>query len=127
MTPSRSFLNCTDYSFLLLFLLYHHDSSIVWAGFCKVYYLFPHSTTTKQGIPHDIQTMHELWGVESYRKQNRYCSTACLIDLINDLEVSEEKDKLMETHARLSNIYNDLSVTYHSEKSSNPNNSLVLG
>ena len=71
--------------------------------------------------------MHELWGVESYRKQNRYCSTVCLIDLINDLEVSEEKDKLMETHARLSNIYNDLSVTYHSEKSSNPNNSLVLG
>ena len=46
-------------------------SSIVWAGFPYVYYFFPYSKTTEQGIPHDIQTMHELWGVASYRKQNK--------------------------------------------------------
>ena len=106
---------------------YSFHSSIVWAGFRKVYYLFPYSTTTKQGIPHDIQTMHELWGVKSYQKQNRYCSTACLMDLITALESSKEKDKLLEAHGRLASIYDTLSVTYHEEKSNNPNNSLVLG
>ena len=49
------------------------------------------------------------------------------MDLITDLEESKEKDILMETHTRLTNIYNTLSSTYHKEKSNNPNNSLVLG
>ena len=89
--------------------------------------MFPYSTTTKQGIPHDIQTMHELWGVKNYRKQNQYCSTACLMGLITALESSKEKDKLLEAHGRLASIYDTLSVMYHEEKSNNPNNSLVLG
>ena len=46
-------------------------SSIVWSGFKKVFYLFPYLTTSKQGIPHDIDIMHELWGVPSYQRQNK--------------------------------------------------------
>jgi len=102
-------------------------SSIVWAGFRKVYYFFPYSKTTEQGIPHDIQTMHELWGVPTYRKQNKYCSTACLIELIDKLEEGEEKDELKAIEKRLTGVYDSLSEKYHTEKASNPNNSLVLG
>ena len=102
-------------------------SSIVWAGFPYVYYFFPYSKTTEQGIPHDIQTMHELWGVASYRKQNKYCSTACLMELIENLKDGEEKNELMEIQDRLINVYDSLSEKYHSEKTTNKNNSLVLG
>ncbi len=107
--------------------IFHDFSSIVWAGFRKVYYLFPYATTAEQGIPHDIRTMHELWGVGTYRKQNRYCATACLLDLINSLDSSEEKEALLESHNRLTSAYNKLSATYHENKISNPNNTLVLG
>ena len=102
-------------------------SSIVWAGFRKVFYLFPYSITSEQGIPHDIQTMHELWGVSTYRKNNRYCSTACLIDLIDRLDDSEEKRVLLEKQAHLISVYMALSTQYHDEKSANPSNSLILG
>lgn len=102
-------------------------SSIVWAGFTKVFYLFPYSITSDQGIPHDIRTMHELWGVSSYRKQNRYISTACLMDLIDQLPDSEEKSKLSEMQKLLIDVYAFLSNQYHQEKVSNADNSLVLG
>jgi hypothetical protein len=99
----------------------------VWAGFKKVYYLFPYAVTSAQGIPHDIQTMHELWGVPTYRKQNRYCSTACLMDLIQDLDDGEVKQSLLERQSKLILLYEDLSTTYHDEKGNNTKNSLVLG
>lgn len=102
-------------------------SSIVWAGFTKVFYLFPYSITSDQGIPHDIRTMHELWGVSTYRKQNRYISTACLMDLIDQLPESREKSELIETQKRLCDVYDSLSHQYHEEKLSNAENSLVLG
>jgi tRNA(Arg) A34 adenosine deaminase TadA len=38
-------------------------SGILWSGFTKVYYFFPYTSTAAQGIPYDINTMHELWGV----------------------------------------------------------------
>ena len=99
----------------------------MWAGFTKVYYLFPYSVTSDQGIPHDIRTMHELWGVSTYRKQNRYVSTACIMDLIDELPESQDKEKLLETQSRLCDIYASLSNLYHTEKLSNADNSLVLG
>lgn len=102
-------------------------SSIVWAGFQSVYYFFPYSKTTEQGIPHDIDTMHELWGVSTYRKQNKYVSTACLMDLIGNLDDGKEKKELVEIQDRLIKVYDTLSEKYHSEKKENPNNSLVLG
>lgn len=36
-------------------------SSILWSGFHQIFYFFPYSITSAQGIPHDINTMHELW------------------------------------------------------------------
>jgi tRNA(Arg) A34 adenosine deaminase TadA len=102
-------------------------SYIVWAGFPTVYYFFPYSKTTEQGIPHDVRTMHELWGVSSYRKQNKYCSTGCLMELIEGLEDGPAKDELKGIEERLVEVYVGLSEKYHSEKAENPNNSLVLG
>ena len=103
-------------------------SSIVWCGFHTVYYFFPYHITSEQGIPHDINTMHELWGVNSYRKQNKYVSTECLMDLIANLDDSlPEKEELRSLQEELIGIYDKLSGKYHSEKADNTNNTLVLG
>lgn len=102
-------------------------SSILWAGFTKVYYFFPYTSTTSQGIPHDINTMHELWGVNSYRKQNKFLSTACIMDLIDNLEDGKEKEELMRMKDDLIQAYDELSKKYHEEKVLNADNSLVLG
>lgn len=102
-------------------------SSILWAGFQTLYYFFPYSITSAQGIPHDIATMHELWGVTSYRKQNKYLSSACLMDLVEALPAGPEKDELVEVQNRLLAAYDKLANHYHTEKVNNPDNSLVLG
>ena len=102
-------------------------SSIVWGGFKRVFYLFPYAITSDQGIPHDIDTMHELWGVNSYRKQNKYISTACVMDMIDGLGDSTEKSELLKRKEKLVSIYMDLANKYHEEKVANSNNSLVLG
>ena len=71
--------------------------------------------------------MHELWGVNSYRKRNTYISSVCILDLIDELDDAEPKKKeLQATVERLTAAYDALSKKYHSEKASNPNNSLVL-
>jgi tRNA(Arg) A34 adenosine deaminase TadA len=103
-------------------------SSIVWAGFQKVYYLFPYTLTASQGIPHDLNIMHELWGVSTYRKQNKYCSTTCLMDLVQELSDEDPlKQKLQATLARLVAVYDALSNQYHTEKADNTSNSLAFG
>jgi len=102
-------------------------SSIVWSGFNKCFYFFPYSITSAQGIPHDINTMHELWGVNTYRKTNKYCATAGLMELIDDLPEGVEKTELKAQEKRLLDAYDKLANKYHSEKANNVNNSLVLG
>lgn len=102
-------------------------SSILWAGFNTVYYLFPYALTSSQGIPHDINTMHELWGVTSYRKNNKYLSTGCIMEMIAAMEEGEDKRLLIELQNKLLERYDKLSIKYHSEKASNENNSLILG
>ena len=103
-------------------------SSIVWTGFEKVYYLFPYSLTKEQGIPYDINIMHELWGVDSYRKQSKFCSTACLMDLVENLpDDNPKKKELQKTMEELKVKYEKLSKMYHSEKSTNEDNSLAFG
>ncbi|KAL3923714.1 MAG: hypothetical protein SGILL_001492 [Bacillariaceae sp.] len=102
-------------------------SSILWAGFNTVYYFFPYSITSAQGIPHDIATMHELWGVNSYRKQNKYMSTGCIMDMIAELPEGDTKTVLVDLQNKLLDDYDKLANKYHSEKAANENNSLVLG
>lgn len=72
--------------------------------------------------------MHELWGVSTYRKENKYLSSACLMELVHALpETDPLKPELLETQARLLALYDALANQYHSEKMENPQNSLVLG
>mmetsp|Transcript_53493 Transcript_53493/g.130237 ORF Transcript_53493/g.130237 Transcript_53493/m.130237 type:complete len:230 (-) Transcript_53493:589-1278(-) len=102
-------------------------SSILWAGFNKIYYFFPYSITADQGIPHDINTMHELWGVNTYRKQNKYLSSSCIMELVDSLPEDDPlKSTLVEQQQRLLKKYEVLANKYHSEKANNKNNSLVL-
>ena len=102
-------------------------ASILWSGFNKIFYFFPYATTSAQGIPHDINTMHELWGVASYRRRNKYFASACLQDLIEELEEGDAKTKLKGQSERLLGAYNAVSDQYHREKAGNENNTLVLG
>mmetsp|Transcript_29213 Transcript_29213/g.64410 ORF Transcript_29213/g.64410 Transcript_29213/m.64410 type:complete len:248 (+) Transcript_29213:143-886(+) len=102
-------------------------ASILWTGFNRIFYFLPYSTTTAQGIPHDINTMHELWGVNSYRKRNKYFSSACIQELIDALDDGEVKTALQEQSGSLLKRYNDLAAKYHTEKATNDKNSLVLG
>ena len=99
-------------------------SSIVWAGFEKVFYLFSYDTTAEQGIPHDLDIMHELWGVQSYQRCNKFCSTACIIDLINSVSNSTMRKELEQTVQRLTDIYAKISEKYHKNKNINQQNSL---
>ena len=71
-------------------------SGITWTGFERVFYFFPYEITSEQGIPHDMNIMHELWGVKSYRKQNQFCNTANLMEMIRNLEESEHKNELIK-------------------------------
>lgn len=71
--------------------------------------------------------MHELWGVNSYRKRNKYISAVGIMDLIEDLEDGAEKEELKAMSDALIDAYDKLSKKYHSEKAQNENNSLVLG
>jgi hypothetical protein len=71
--------------------------------------------------------MHELWGVSTYRKQNKYLSTGCIMDVVEALPDGDEKTELKEIQDRLLKTYDELAEKYHSEKASNENNSLVLG
>ena len=102
-------------------------SSILWAGFKRIYYFLPYETTTAQGIPHDINTMHELWGVNTYRKRNKYFASACIQEAIEALEEGTTKEALQKQSADLLSRYNELAEKYHAEKAVNKSNSLVLG
>jgi tRNA(Arg) A34 adenosine deaminase TadA len=86
-------------------------SSILWSGFHTVYYLFSYQTTKAQGIPYDIETMHELWGVNTYRKCNKYLTSVCLLDCINALpdDNDGEKTALQQQVATLVDEYDQIS------------------
>lgn len=101
-------------------------SSIVWAGFQKVYYLFPYEATTAQGIPHDVNIMNELWGAR-YREENQFCSSSCIIELCMRLKDDEVREKLRQRIKQITNRYDELSKTYHTEKVDNEQNNLVFG
>lgn len=70
--------------------------------------------------------MHELWGVNTYRKQNKYMSTGCIMEMVDALPDGDEKAELKEIQDRLLKRYDELANKYHSEKANNENNSLVL-
>ena len=102
-------------------------ASILWSGFNKIFYWLPYETTTAQGIPHDVDTMHELWGVTEYRRRNKYFALVYLQTLIDELPESDLKESIMAQSRRLLGMYDAMSDQYHKEKDDNENNTLVLG
>ena len=105
-------------------------SAIVWSGFCKCFYLYPYETTRDQhGIPHDLNIMYELWRVERYSRRNSFCSTAGILDIIDalpDNDGEEHKAELLATVERITSKYDELTPKYHSEKASNPKNTMAF-
>ena len=72
--------------------------------------------------------MHELGGVATYRKQNKFCTTSCLMELVDELSEEEPKKKVLQAIIqRLMVSYDDLSKQYHTEKANNEENSLAFG
>ena len=102
-------------------------SAIVWSGFRRCFYLYPYETTRDQhGIPHDLEIMYELWRVERYSKRNSFCSTAGLLDLVQALPQGTERTELLATVGRITGKYEELTPKYHSEKASNPKNTMAF-
>eukprot|EP00913_Durusdinium_trenchii_P034867 g32615.t1 len=100
-------------------------SAIVWAGYKKIIYLFPYESTRDQGIPHDLQIMHELWAVERYQACNKFCASAGIPDLIEALP-EKARAPLKEQVARITARYAELSQKYHQELSANSENTLAF-
>lgn len=102
-------------------------SAILWGGWSKCWYFFGYAATSAQGIPHDINVMHELWGVNRYRVQNKYLSSASIMDAIAALPDGIQKTELLEIQERLIKQYKQLSDKYHNNKVNNADNSLAFG
>lgn len=100
-------------------------SGIVWSGFKKCFYLYPYETTKAQGIPHDLSIMYNLWQVPRYAPCNAFTSTAGIYAQIENCEGSV-RDELLKTAERITKKYDELSTRYHSEKTSNPGNTLAF-
>ena len=106
-------------------------SAIVWSGFRKCFYLYPYETTRQHGIPHDLNIMYELWRVQRYSSENSFCSTAGILDIIealpDDVDEGEvHKAELRATVERITGKYDELTSKYHSEKASNPKNTMAF-
>merc|ERR1719277_2338979 len=100
-------------------------SSITWSGFKKCFYLFGFERVKDEGIPHDLNILHELWQVQSYARCNKFISTAGLFDEIDKCQ-DPDKTELQETAERITRKYDELARKYHSEKTQNPQNTLVF-
>jgi tRNA(Arg) A34 adenosine deaminase TadA len=92
-------------------------SSIVWSGFTRVYYFFGYEETKDQGIPHDINIMHELWGVPTYRRRNKFLTSASILQLVEALP-DEDPDRIpfQQRIKAIIEKYNLLANQYHTEK-----------
>jgi MYXO-CTERM domain-containing protein len=88
------------------------DPTQVWSGFERCVFLFPYETTKRQGIPHDLDIMYELWRVERYQRRNRYLATSGVSTLIAALPPSSERADLEERVARLAAAYDALADSY---------------
>ena len=87
-------------------------SAIVWSGFERCVFLFPYETTKRQGIPHDLDIMYELWRVERYQPRNRYLATGGVSQLVAALPPNSERADLEKRVARLAAAYDALADSY---------------
>lgn len=101
-------------------------SAIVWAGFTTVFYLFPYETTRDQGIPHDLNIMHELWGVQRYRPNNKFCTTYSIMELVNGIKNEKERKSLHHMYNEIETEYNLLSTNYNANKDKNKEKNIAF-
>ena len=96
-------------------------SAITWSGFDNFYYFFPYEETdSKFNIPHDLKILKEVFKIENgqYSKHNSYWKSHSIIEMINDLQVSD-RDKLSLKIKEIKQLYENLSNKYQSSKISN--------
>mmetsp|Transcript_42643 Transcript_42643/g.76686 ORF Transcript_42643/g.76686 Transcript_42643/m.76686 type:complete len:168 (-) Transcript_42643:216-719(-) len=100
-------------------------SGIVWSGFKKSYFLYSYETTKDQGIPHDINILHELWQVPTYAMCNKFTSSC---SIYKSIDQCSEKDKaeLLDMAKEIQTEYEALANKYHEEKAANPDNNLAF-
>ena len=96
-------------------------SAITWAGFDNFYYLFGYEDTKDAfNIPHDLDILREVFGVEAgaYRRRNAYWQAREIDELIGDLP-EERRGPLAARVKALARVYGNLSEAYQSRKASN--------
>jgi tRNA(Arg) A34 adenosine deaminase TadA len=102
-------------------------SAIVWAGYTRLYYLFSYEDSkTAYGIPHDLDIMHQLWGVKNYVEQNKFLNSGAMKDMIDALDDADMKASLQKRVTGIEEEYTRLAGQYHKEKANNKSNTLAF-
>ncbi|PSR99128.1 cytidine deaminase-like protein [Coniella lustricola] len=108
-------------------------SGITWAGFNEFYYLFTYEDSRDLfAIPYDIDILQEVFRVpaasgveesrealerrELYNRKNKFFTGRSLVELVEEVEGEEERERLKEEIERVKKEYNALSATYQEGK-----------
>ncbi len=95
-------------------------SAITWAGFDNFYYLFGYTDTAEKfNIPHDLNILREVFGVEAgqYVRENSYWCSHDINEMIATLP-ADERTRHERQVAALTQSYASLSSAYQSSKDS---------
>jgi len=118
----------------LLFLSTHEPcslclSAITWCGFDNFYYFFSHEESRDEfSIPHDIKILQEVFGSQSYQKENAFWTSCGVYDLITlakkeDSLLSREtlltQESLLTKAQSIKTQYAALSESYQDSKAEN--------
>lgn len=93
-------------------------SAITWAGFDNFTYLFGYEDTRDAfAIPHDLQILQEVFGVENgeYRRENAFWKGRSIGELVAEAP-EVERESLANRVGALSKIYTNLSSAYQAKK-----------
>ena len=99
-------------------------SAITWTGFTKIYYFFPYEMTTNSfNIPHDVNILRQVFGKTDannyYNKSNEYFKAYNIIEMIGNLQNSQQRKQLMERVDSIKIAYAKLSQQYQQSKAMN--------